>query len=118
MELSSFWKGKKVFITGHTGFKGSWMTFWLNKLGANVAGFSLAPDQSPNLFDQLNLEDSCEHHIEDIRNLEAIKKRIIDFIKKYNASLVVLHLCMHHRAKRQLHQPFVCEYVYYIINLN
>jgi CDP-glucose 4,6-dehydratase len=79
MDLNSFWKGKKVFITGHTGFKGSWMTFWLNKLGAEVAGFSLAPDQSPNLFNLLNLEDSCEHFIEDIRNQETIKKRIIDF---------------------------------------
>jgi CDP-glucose 4,6-dehydratase len=79
MELSNFWKGKKVFITGHTGFKGSWMTYWLNKLGANVAGFSLAPDQTPNLFTQLDLADSCLHHIEDIRDIEAIKKRVIEF---------------------------------------
>lgn len=79
MDLNNFWKGKRVFITGHTGFKGSWMTFWLNKMGANIAGFALAPDKSPNLFDLLNLKDCCESHIEDIRNSNAIKKRILDF---------------------------------------
>ena len=79
MELTSFWKGKRVFISGHTGFKGSWMTFWLNTLGAQVAGFSLAPEQSQNLFDLLHLEGTCEHHIQDIRTPEAIKKRIVDF---------------------------------------
>lgn len=79
MDLSSFWKGKKVFITGHTGFKGSWMTFWLNELGAEVAGFSLAPEKSPNLYDLLNLEDSCESYIEDIQTPDLIKKRITEF---------------------------------------
>ncbi|MCG8574447.1 MAG: CDP-glucose 4,6-dehydratase [Flavobacteriales bacterium] len=79
MDLNSFWKGKRVFITGHTGFKGSWMTFWLNKLGAEVAGFALAPDKSPNLYDLLSLEDSCESYIEDIRDADSIKKRILDF---------------------------------------
>ena len=79
MDLNSFWNNKRVFITGHTGFKGSWMTFWLSKLGAQVAGFSLAPEQSPNLFDLLNLKNSCENHIEDIRNLNSIKKRVTDF---------------------------------------
>jgi CDP-glucose 4,6-dehydratase len=45
-----FWKGKKVFITGHTGFKGSWLCLWLNKLGANVTGYALEPPTDPNLF--------------------------------------------------------------------
>ncbi len=79
MDLNNFWKGKKVFITGHTGFKGSWMTFWLNKLGAKVAGLALAPENSPNLFDLLNLENSCEHYIQDIRDLDKVKKKVVDF---------------------------------------
>lgn len=79
MDLNSFWKDKKVLVTGHTGFKGSWMTFWLNKLGAQVAGFSLAPENSPNLYELLNLENSCESYIGDIRNADVIKKRITAF---------------------------------------
>lgn len=78
MDLS-FWKDKKVLITGHTGFKGSWMTFWLNKLGAQVAGFSLEPEGSPNLFELLNLENSCTHYIGDIRETKGIKDRVCEF---------------------------------------
>lgn len=99
MELS-FWKNKRVLITGHTGFKGSWMTFWLNQLGAKVAGFSLAPEDSPNLFDLLNLENSCENYIEDIRNIDAIKKRIADFKPD-----VVFHLAAQSIVIRSYEEP-------------
>ena len=47
---NSFWQGKRVLLTGHTGFKGSWLSLWLHKLGAKVTGISLSPDASPNLF--------------------------------------------------------------------
>ena len=47
---AQFWQGKKVFLTGHTGFKGSWLSLWLAKLGAEVHGYALEPDTSPNLF--------------------------------------------------------------------
>jgi len=53
MVKKAFWPGKKVFITGHTGFKGSWLGFWLLHLGAEVKGLSLAPNTTPALFDQL-----------------------------------------------------------------
>ena len=46
----AFWRGKRVLVTGHTGFKGSWLTLWLTALGARVAGFALEPDTSPSLF--------------------------------------------------------------------
>ena len=46
----SFWKNKKIFLTGHTGFKGSWMSLWLNSMGAVVKGYSLEPNTTPNLF--------------------------------------------------------------------
>ena len=46
-----FWQGKKVFLTGHTGFKGSWLSLWLQRLGAEVTGYSLAPPTSPSLFE-------------------------------------------------------------------
>ena len=51
----NFWKNKKVFITGHTGFKGSWLTLVLHSLGAKIAGYSLNPITNPNFFDNLNL---------------------------------------------------------------
>ena len=68
---SKFWQGKRVFLTGHTGFKGSWMGAWLTRLGAHVTGFSLAPDTTPNHFALLPKEyESLEG---DIRDLEALR---------------------------------------------
>ena len=52
----NFWKNKKVFITGHTGFKGSWLTLLLSSLGAKVFGYSLDPISKPNFFDNLKLK--------------------------------------------------------------
>jgi CDP-glucose 4,6-dehydratase len=54
--LSKFWKGKKVFLTGHTGFKGSWLSILLNLLGAKVIGYSLKPDTKLNFFDLAKLD--------------------------------------------------------------
>lgn len=54
--LSKFWKGKKVFLTGHTGFKGSWLSILLNLLGAKVIGYSLKPDKKLNFFDLAKLD--------------------------------------------------------------
>jgi CDP-glucose 4,6-dehydratase len=47
---ASFWRGKRVFLTGHTGFKGGWLSLWLQQMGAEVQGFALAPPSSPSLF--------------------------------------------------------------------
>jgi CDP-glucose 4,6-dehydratase len=64
-----FWKGKRVFLTGHTGFKGSWLTLWLQFVGAVVTGFSLEPDTEPSLFKLANVADGIESRIGDIRDL-------------------------------------------------
>jgi CDP-glucose 4,6-dehydratase len=70
-----FWKGKKVFLTGHTGFKGSWLSLWLTAMGAKVTGYSLAPNTTPNLFDVLAIESLIEKsHIADIRDLSSLQK--------------------------------------------
>ena len=52
----NFWQGRKVFLTGHTGFKGSWLAFILRSFGAEVTGYALRPISSPNLFDLINLD--------------------------------------------------------------
>jgi CDP-glucose 4,6-dehydratase len=74
--MSSFWNGKRVLVTGHTGFKGSWLSFWLNQLGADVAGMALPPDTNPALFNQLGIETLADHMIGDIRDAELVARRV------------------------------------------
>jgi CDP-glucose 4,6-dehydratase len=81
--LKNHYQGKKVFITGHTGFKGSWLVQILSLLGATIKGYALAPDQKINLFDEVAGADSCESMIHDIRDKEALKKAILDFQPDY-----------------------------------
>lgn len=76
---NKFWEGKKVFITGHTGFKGGWMVLWLKKIGANLKGYSLAPNTEPSLFEVANIKDCIESHIADIRDLDELKRSMLDF---------------------------------------
>ncbi|WP_263764519.1 CDP-glucose 4,6-dehydratase [Lentibacter sp. XHP0401] len=76
--MNSFWSGKSVLVTGHTGFKGSWLSFWLNQLGANVAGMALAPDTKPALFDQLGIEALADHMIGDIRDANLVARRVAE----------------------------------------
>jgi CDP-glucose 4,6-dehydratase len=74
---SFFWKNKKVFITGHTGFKGSWLTKWLSQFGAKIYGYSLKPVGSPNLYSILNIEDIVEQSVfGDIRNYELLNETL------------------------------------------
>lgn len=75
----SFWKNRKVFITGHTGFKGSWLTQWLVSLGADVCGYALSPPSQPNLFTTLRLDDEIKSVIGDVRNLESLRTSIQRF---------------------------------------
>lgn len=68
-----FWAGRKVFLTGHTGFKGSWLALWLTEMGAKVTGFSLAA-QDPGLFGQARIGDLVTHVEGDIRDLAAVER--------------------------------------------
>lgn len=70
------YKNKKVLVTGHTGFKGSWLSQWLIELGADVYGYALEPSTNPSLFDQLGLEGKMDSKLGDVRNLEEVKNCI------------------------------------------
>lgn len=76
---AAFWRGKRVLVTGHTGFKGGWLTFWLAELGAEVAGIGLNPSSSPNLYDLLGLATRCHSTIGDINQPGALAALIEDF---------------------------------------
>ncbi|RJV84286.1 CDP-glucose 4,6-dehydratase [Erysipelotrichaceae bacterium AF15-26LB] len=70
--MKDFYKGKKILITGHTGFKGSWMSYILYLLGAKVIGVSLEPNTKPNLYTILNLQDKVDSRICDIRDINGL----------------------------------------------
>ncbi len=76
---ASFWKGKKVYLTGHTGFKGSWLSLWLQNMGALVKGYSLDVNTTPALFSQANVAEEKESEIGDIRNLEQLTGSMVSF---------------------------------------
>ena len=74
-----FWKDKKVFLTGHTGFKGAWLSLWLQDCGAILTGYALTPNTSPNLFDSASVANGMESVIGDVRDLEKLTKTMCNF---------------------------------------
>ena len=79
MRTQNFWNNKKVFLTGHTGFKGSWMSIWLNMLGANVQGYSLMPPSNPSLYQEAGVSSLINSEINDIRSFNELNKSIQEF---------------------------------------
>lgn len=67
--MTTYWSGRSVLVTGHTGFKGSWLALWLRQLGARVIGYSLAPPTTPSLFEQARVADGMTSTIADVRDL-------------------------------------------------
>lgn len=76
MTSATIFAGKSVLITGHTGFKGSWLAEWLLKMGASVTGFSLPPPTRPALFEQLGLADRLNHQVGDVRDPSAVARAV------------------------------------------
>lgn len=83
----AFWQGRRVFVTGHTGFKGSWLSLWLQKLGAQVTGYSLSPPTKPSLFVEARVELGMQSIEGDVRDAEKLKETI-----KRAEPEIVLHL--------------------------
>ena len=97
----SFWAGKRVLVTGHTGFKGSRLSLWLSELGALVSGLSMEPDTQPCLFNQLQLESRLLHHwFADIRDLSAV----VDAVTASQPQ-VVLHLAAQPLVRSSYRDP-------------
>lgn len=84
---SSFWRGKRVLVTGHTGFKGAWLTLWLHRMGARISGISLAPETEPSLFALAGIDRLADSQLQDIRDPAAVAVIVRDCRPE-----VVLHL--------------------------
>ena len=82
-----FWRGRRVFLTGHTGFKGGWLALWLQRMGAQVTGYALRPPTNPSLFEVARVGEGMHSHIGDIRDAAALRAAM-----QAAAPEVVLHL--------------------------
>ncbi|MES2893036.1 MAG: CDP-glucose 4,6-dehydratase [Bacteroidota bacterium] len=99
-EFLSFYKDKKVFITGHTGFKGAWLATWLHSLGASVKGYSLSPEEDNSLFSVIETQILIEHVIGDIRDAEKLANEIQIFQPD-----VIFHLAAQALVRRSYEIP-------------
>jgi CDP-glucose 4,6-dehydratase len=100
MSREQFWQGKKVFVTGHTGFKGSWLCLWLNKLGAEVTGYALQPPTNPSLFEITKLSTQINSIIGDIRDAEALKQAMA-----HSKPEIVIHMAAQPLVRESYNTP-------------
>jgi len=97
---SSFWQGRRVLITGHTGFKGSWLWQWLEMLGADLAGFSLPPDTEPNLFHLAGLQDDRRSRFGDVRDRLKLHALVTEAQPE-----IVFHMAAQSLVRRSYREP-------------
>lgn len=95
-----FWTGKRVLLTGHTGFKGTWMALWLEAMGAEVTGFGLEPDSDPSLFTMLSPWRAVRSVIGDVRDAAAVK-RVVDEADPH----IVIHMAAQALVRRSYREP-------------
>jgi CDP-glucose 4,6-dehydratase len=96
----SFWKGRRVFLTGHTGFKGSWLSLWLNALGAGVTGYALDPPTNPSLFEQAEVSGAVKSICADIRDFPRLKSAVAECRPD-----VVIHMAAQSVVRRGYEDP-------------
>lgn len=95
-----WYKNKKVLVTGHTGFKGSWLTLWLHSLGAEVIGYSLPPNTEPAMYNVLNLKNKCVSVFGDVRDREYLNKTFVEHKPE-----IVFHLAAQPLVRLSYHEP-------------
>lgn len=98
--LANFYSGKKVLVTGHTGFKGGWLTAWLKLLGAAVIGFALPPETQPNLYTAAGIGEQMVTAFGDIRNLAAVSA-----LFSQNEPEIVIHNAAQALVRRSYREP-------------
>ena len=96
----AFWQGKRVLLTGHTGFKGSWLSLWLQSMGAVVRGISLDPPTTPALFNVAQVAQGMDHQVADIRDFEAIQPLVDSFKPE-----IVIHMAAQPLVRLSYQQP-------------
>lgn len=97
---SNFWKDKYVFVTGHTGFKGGWLTLWLQSLGANVTGYALSPNTTPSLFNIANVANGMTSIIGDIRDYDNLKSAMDQASPE-----IIFHMAAQPLVRYSYHHP-------------
>jgi len=100
MITPEFWQGKRVLLTGHTGFKGTWMALWLESLGATVFGFGLAPETQPSLFNLLSPWSGLQSIIGDVRDADAVKRAVAEADPE-----IVIHMAAQALVRRSYRDP-------------
>lgn len=100
MPNRSFWKGRRVFLTGHTGFKGSWLSLWLESLGADVTGYSLEPPTQPSLFEKAAVSSSVRSICADVRDFSRLKAAVTECRPE-----VVIHMAAQSVVRRGYEDP-------------
>lgn len=101
MEINpDFWRNKKILVTGHTGFKGSWLCLWLQQLGADITGLSLQPPTNPNLFTKVKITEGMHSIIGDIRDLTLVKQVFRELQPK-----IVIHLAAQSLVRYSYQNP-------------
>ncbi len=100
IDRNRFWQGKKVLITGHTGFKGSWLSLWLQKLGANVIGYALPPPTEPNLYTAANVAAGMTSITGDVRDLAALQT-----VLKEEQPEIIFHLAAQPIVRQSYRDP-------------
>lgn len=95
-----FWFGKRVLMTGHTGFKGSWLSLWLQSMGARLRGIALEPPTEPALFTVARVAEGMEHRIADIRDFAAVKAQMDEFQPE-----IVIHMAAQPLVRLSYSQP-------------
>lgn len=96
----NFWQSKRVFLTGHTGFKGSWMALWLQQMGAEVAGYALAAPTDPAIFDLAHVADGMISHQADVRDLDTLAVALSD-----HQPDVVIHMAAQSLVRESYEHP-------------
>jgi CDP-glucose 4,6-dehydratase len=96
----SFWSNRRVYLTGHTGFKGGWMALWLARMGAKVHGYALPPEGTPNLFTAARVAEAVASEFGDIRNLEALEASVRAFEPE-----VIFHMAAQPLVRRSYADP-------------